>query len=75
MCGDKSYGKDLPAYLNLKKLLINAGRSTQSTLLGHDSVTLESLYLSKAFVEKSSNLIRDELVRPLESNLQLQLAV
>ncbi len=75
VCGDKSYGKDLPAYLNLKKLLINAGRSTQSTLLGHDSVTLESLYLSKAFVEKSSNLIRDELVRPLESNLQLQLAV
>lgn len=54
ICGDKTYGKDLPKHLNMKKLLLNAGRSTQSTLLGGNSITLESLYLSEAFIEKSN---------------------
>ena len=49
VCGDKKYGKDLPKHLELTKLVLNAGRSTQSTLLGESSVTLESLYLSKHF--------------------------
>jgi DNA adenine methylase len=49
VCGDKKYGKDLPKHLELTKLVLDAGRSTQSTLLGENSVTLESLYLSKHF--------------------------
>lgn len=46
-CGDKQYGTDLPNELGLKKILLNAGISSQSTLLGKKEVTLESLYISK----------------------------
>jgi DNA adenine methylase len=46
--GDKVYGKALPKTLKLVHLEIHAGRSTQATLLGRDSDTYESLYLSPA---------------------------
>jgi DNA adenine methylase len=46
--GDKVYGKPLPKQLQLVHLEIHAGRSTQATLLGRDSDTYESLYLSPA---------------------------
>lgn len=52
-CGDRSYGMELPENLNLKKVGLNAGRSTQSTLLGRDDVTIESLYLSPALISKT----------------------
>lgn len=45
--GDKKHGKDLPDELELKHILINAGKSSQSTLLGKTEITYESLYLSK----------------------------
>ncbi|WP_318512855.1 DNA adenine methylase [Photobacterium leiognathi] len=51
-CGDKSYGKDLPKHLNLKKTILDAGRSSQAILLGREDKTLESLYLSPTLVEK-----------------------
>lgn len=44
--GDKTYGEDLPVELQLYQILIDAGRSTQSTLLGQNDITYESLYLS-----------------------------
>ena len=44
--GARSYGEPLPAYLNLTLLEIEAGRSSQATLLGRDEQTIESLYLS-----------------------------
>jgi DNA adenine methylase len=50
--GKKSYGEDLPAELNMYRLEIEAGRSTQSTLLGRDDITIESVYLSKNLVEQ-----------------------
>ena len=50
--GDKSYGKELPTDLQLYQILIDAGRSTQSTLLGQNDITYESLYLSPALVTK-----------------------
>ncbi len=46
--GEKRYGEPLPAYLNLSHLELEAGRSTQATLLGRDDQTIESLYLSPA---------------------------
>jgi len=46
-CGDKEYGKDLPKELNCAKFMLDAGISTQSTLLGRTNTTLESLYVSK----------------------------
>jgi DNA adenine methylase len=45
--GGKKYGADLPEYLRLTKILLNAGRSTQATLLGKREVTFEALYLSE----------------------------
>ena len=47
MCGDKQYGEDLPKELGLQKVLLNAGLSSQSTLLGKKEVTYEALYISK----------------------------
>jgi DNA adenine methylase len=46
--GHKSYGEPLPPYLNLSFIELEAGRSTQATLLGRDDTTVESLYLSPA---------------------------
>jgi len=52
--GDKNFGELLPATLNLTRIEINAGRSSQSTLLGRNEVTYESLYLSPALVDRNS---------------------
>ena len=50
--GKKSYGEILPDELGMYHLEVDAGRSTQATLLGRDDVTYESVYLSKNLVEK-----------------------
>lgn len=44
--GDKIFGKLLPENLLLTLVRLEAGRSSQSTLLGRDDITVESLYLS-----------------------------
>ena len=46
--GSKSFGCELPKELNLKKVEIQAGRSSQATLLGREEITIESLYLSSS---------------------------
>jgi DNA adenine methylase len=48
--GDKSFGRELPLELGLHRVEVKAGRSTQSTLLGGNDITYESLYLSKEMV-------------------------
>jgi DNA adenine methylase len=50
--GKKSYGQSLPEELDMYRLELNAGRSTQATLLGRDDVTIESVYLSQNLVEQ-----------------------
>ncbi len=50
--GTKIHGKKLPDFLRLRHLYINAGKSSQETLLGRTSVTFESLYLSEALQDK-----------------------
>lgn len=50
-CGDRQYGKDLPKELGLHKILLNAGLSSQSTLLGKKEITYEALYISKNLVK------------------------
>lgn len=50
--GEKTYGVELPTSLNLRKLEIHAGRSSQSTLLGKNVETYESLYLSPALTQQ-----------------------
>lgn len=45
--GNKVYGSGLPKHLELKRISLNAGVSSQSTLTGEPEQTTESLYLSK----------------------------
>ncbi len=65
-CGDKEYGKDLPLELDCKKIILNAGLSSQSTLLGKKSITYESLYVSKNLIHiynnKPKQLFLSELI-------------
>ena len=44
--GRKAYGRGMPKPLDMRRVVIRAGRSTQSTLLGRADDTYESLYLS-----------------------------
>jgi DNA adenine methylase len=46
--GEKVFGQPLPDELRLRRIEIDAGRSSQSTLLGRNEKTIESLYLSPA---------------------------
>ena len=46
-CGDKQYGEDLPKELGLQKMMLRAGLSSQSLLLGKKEVTYEALYISR----------------------------
>lgn len=50
--GNKTYGNPLPENLNLTKIEINAGRSSQATLLNRNEITYEALYLSPALIDK-----------------------
>jgi DNA adenine methylase len=50
--GRQDYGKALPAGLDLTRVEIMAGRSSQATLLGRDDVTIESLYLSRSLANE-----------------------
>ncbi len=52
--GSKTYGQLPPKRLKLLHVEVHAGRSTQATLLGRDSDTYESLYLSPALAEAVS---------------------
>lgn len=49
--GSKNHGEPLPGALNLVHLSMDAGRSTQATLLGRSERTLESLYLSQRLAD------------------------
>lgn len=50
--GDKTYGNPLPENLNLKKIEINAGRSSHAMLLNRNEIAYEVIYLSPALVAK-----------------------
>lgn len=56
--GQKVYGRRLPASLKLAHFEVNAGRSSQETLLGRDGVTYESLYLSECLLDRLGRLPR-----------------
>lgn len=51
VCGDKKYGEDLPESLNLRKVMLKAGLSSQSILLGDRKTTYEALYVSRGLWE------------------------
>jgi DNA adenine methylase len=49
---NKTYGRPLPDELNLTKIEVNAGRSTQATLLNRKEYTYEAIYLSPALLQR-----------------------
>ena len=49
--GERVHGRKLPERLRLHLIELDAGRSSQATLLGRDEITVESLYLSPALAE------------------------
>ncbi len=52
-CGARSYVGTIPRSLRLRRVALEAGRSSQATLLGRDEVTVESLYLSPALRDRN----------------------
>lgn len=50
--GNKPFGRELPRELALHRIEVKAARSSQSTLLGRDDVTYESVYISEALTER-----------------------
>ena len=60
-CGDKQYGQDLPANLGLKKVMLNAGLSSQSLLLGKKETTREALYLSRNLRNIVAPMVNEQL--------------
>jgi DNA adenine methylase len=50
--GERVYGEPMPEPLGLTRVEIEAGRSSQATLLGRSSVTVESIYLSPALARR-----------------------
>jgi len=59
--GDKLYGKPMPDNLGLVKVEIDAGRSSQATLLGRNHITYESIYLSPALIEQTGESTKRHL--------------
>lgn len=49
--GAKRFGKPMPKVLELTLVQLEAGPSTQATLLGRKAITVESLYLSPTLAE------------------------
>jgi DNA adenine methylase len=68
--GAKSYGRPMPDDLRLTHIEIDAGRSSQATLLGRDHTTYESLYLSPALIERIDSIGKRHLtVTPKQFSL------
>lgn len=61
-CGDKQYGIDLPEELGLRKIMLIAGLSSQSLLLGKKETTVEALYLSHRLREAVAPVAQEQLL-------------
>lgn len=62
-CGRKIYGEQLPESLGLKRIEIEAGRSSQATLLGKKDITYESLYLSESLLQMTGTKSEHSVTR------------
>ena len=72
--GQKIYGVELPSRMGLHKIEIEAGRSSQSTLLGGEDITYESIYLSSALLSRLG-LSPEEVVNRSVSDKATQLTL
>jgi len=69
--GDKCYGEMLPVELNLAHIEVEAGVSSQATLLGRTAETVESLYVSPALVRRIGNFRIEETQPAKQAQLSL----
>lgn len=60
--GEKTYGEPLPADLGAERLELNAGRSSQATLSGRTTITIESLYLSPRLARAANRYVQPSLL-------------
>lgn len=70
--GDKKFGESLPEHLDLTHIELDAGRSSQATLLGRAEVTYESLYLSKALTGRIDARLITNCRQPLQQYTLLE---
>lgn len=61
-CGNKQYGNDLPEDLGLQKIMLTAGLSSQSLLLGKKETTIEALYLSHNLHNRIVPVVQENLL-------------
>lgn len=61
-CGEKHYGVDLPVDLGLQKVLLDAGLSSQSLLLGKKETTIEALYVSQNLRNIVPPIVHEQLI-------------
>ena len=59
-CGEKQYGEDLPTELGLHKVLLNAGLSSQSLLLGKKETTYEALYIRRGLQADMPEMVEQQ---------------
>jgi DNA adenine methylase len=69
--GQKTYGQPLPPTLELHHIEVRVGRSAQSTLLGGDDITYESVYLSNELIDRLG-CSPDEIVGRFTSSRETQ---
>ena len=55
--GQKMFGVRLPEHLALTLIELQAGRSSQATLLGREALTVEALYLSPRFAAEAHDFL------------------
>jgi DNA adenine methylase len=67
-CGNKNYGEEIAINRGIKHIHLNAGRSTQATLLGKNEITYESLYISSDLL-RNYNIIEKEYGNELFSRV------
>jgi DNA adenine methylase len=67
--GERVHGRKLPERLRPHHVELDAGRSSQATLLGRAEITIESLYLSPALAESL------KLTRRYPRNVAKQMAL
>ncbi|MBN3899331.1 MAG: DNA adenine methylase [Nostoc sp. NOS(2021)] len=68
--GNKTFGKELPEELGLKKIEIEVGQSSQATLLGRQEITVESLYLSSS-LSRDRNLDLESYISKAHKQITL----
>lgn len=70
-CGAKTYGEQLPEYLQLTRVSIHVGKSAQATLAGRSADTVESLYLSPNLAREVGARSKKVSLRKAEAQLGL----